>query len=137
MTNFTKNMMIAAGALCLAAGIAGAQTLQVEIPFGFRVAGTALPAGSYRVVADTQKSGTEVLTLTSRDTQRSVLTVPASTGEQPGNSPALTFECSGSACALVQVAPGDGGAYRLSTPSLGKDGNTRIAVIRAALVKNR
>ena len=35
MTNFTKNMTIAAAALVVAAGVAGAQTIKAEVPFGF------------------------------------------------------------------------------------------------------
>ena len=46
MTNLTKNIMIAAAALMVVAGVAGAQTIQAEVPFGFRAAGTVLPAGS-------------------------------------------------------------------------------------------
>ena len=49
MKNLTKNMTIAAAALMVAAGVAGAQTIQAEVPFGFRAAGTVMPAGSYRV----------------------------------------------------------------------------------------
>src|SRR2546422_502319 len=51
MTNFTKNLTLAAAALVVAAGAASAQTiaLKVDIPFAFQVAGKAMPAGAYRV----------------------------------------------------------------------------------------
>jgi hypothetical protein len=138
MTNFTKHMIIAAAALTLAAGVAGAQTIQVEVPFGFRVAGTAMPAGSYRLAGDATKTGSGVFMLTSQNTHRSVLAMSYSHDNQkPGGVPTLTFECSGTACALAQVSPGEGAAYRLHTPGLGKDENTRVAVIRAVLVQNR
>ena len=138
MTNFTKNMMIAAAALTIAAGVAGAQTIQAEVPFGFRVAGSAMPPGSYRVVADSM-SGIHVFTLTSQDTRRSIFTLPYAhdTLKSDGGAPTLTFECSGTDCSLVQVAPGNGEAYQFHKPRLGKDENTRLAVVRAVLVKAR
>jgi hypothetical protein len=54
MKNLTKNMMIAAAALVVAAGAAQAQTIKAEVPFSFRVAGTVLPAGEYRVVTQSR-----------------------------------------------------------------------------------
>ena len=138
MTNFTKNMMIAAAALTIVAGVAGAQTIQVEVPFGFRVAGTAMPAGNYSVVADSTRTGSGVFRLTGQDTHRSVLAMPYAHDDlKPGGIPTLKFECSASTCALTQVAPGDGENYRLFNPGLGKDENTRVAVIRAVLVRTR
>jgi hypothetical protein len=137
MKNLTKNMTIAAAALMVAAGVAGAQTMKAEIPFGFRAAGTVLTAGSYRLVGN-NSSGTEMFTLINQDTHRSVLTIPYPPDTQKqGGVPTLTFECSGADCALVQVAPGNGRGYRLQKPSLGKDENTRVAVIRAVLVNAR
>jgi len=44
MRNFTKNMTIVAAALVVAAGVAEAQTINAEVPFGFRAAGTVMPA---------------------------------------------------------------------------------------------
>jgi len=138
MTNFTKNMMIAAAALVVAAGVAGAQTIRAEVPFGFRAAGTVMAAGSYHVDANTSSGGTMVVKLWNADTHRSVLTMPIlhSTGK-PGAAPTLTFECSGTDCTLVQLAPGNGATYRFRRPALGKDENTRVAVIRAVLVNAR
>src|SRR5438477_6111669 len=105
MKNLTKNMMIAAAALVVAAGAAQAQQLKAEIPFSFRAAGTTMPAGEYRVEG-VRIQNTQTFKLTNVDTNRAVLALP-----NAGNNPArtgdatLTFECGGSHCALVQVAP--------------------------------
>jgi hypothetical protein len=139
MTNFTKNMMIAAAALTIAAGVAGAQTIKAEVPFGFRAAGTAMPAGSYVVRAGYQSGGSMAVTLTNEDTHRSMITLPyAHNIRKPGEDPvSLTFECTGTDCTLVQLAPGSGRTYRFWKPNSESDGNTRVAVIRAVLVNAR
>jgi hypothetical protein len=49
----------------------------------------------------------------------------------------LTFECTGTDCTLVQVAPGTGQTYLFRKPKTEKDGETRLAVIRAVLVNAR
>jgi len=137
MTNFTKNLMIAAAALTIAVGVAGAQTMKAEIPFGFRAAGAVMPAGSYLVNADQTAGGLTFFKLTNQDTHRSILAVPYThIGQKPGETPvALTFACSGAHCTLVQAAPGSGESYRFKSPDLGKDRDTRLAVIRAVLMR--
>ena len=137
MKNLTKNMTIAAAALMVAAGVAGAQTIKAEVPFGFRVAGTVMPAGSYRVNANT--GGIAVFQLTNEDTHRSTLTLPyAHNNQKPGDAVAsLTFECAGANCALVRVAPGSGQSYQIWKPKVENGEDTRLAVIRAVLVNAR
>jgi hypothetical protein len=139
MTDFTKNMMIAAAALMVAAGVAGAQTIKAEIPFGFRAAGTVLPAGSYRVSASHSSGGSLAVTLRNEDTNQAVVTIPyAHDVPKSGDAPvSLTFECAGTDCALVQVAPGSGQTYRFWKPKTNKDGEARLAVIRTVLVNAR
>jgi hypothetical protein len=138
MKNLTKNMTIAAAALMVAAGVAGAQTIKADIPFGFRVAGTVMPAGSYWVNSS-NSSGRAIFKLTHEDTHRSVLTVPyANITQGRGEAAAsLTFECSGANCALVRVAPGSGQSYQISKPKMERGEDTHLAVIRAVLVNAR
>ena len=137
MRNLTTNMMIAAAALVVAAGAAQAQQLKAEIPFSFRAAGTLMPAGEYRVEG-IRSQNTVIFKLINVDTNRAVLAV-----SNAGNNPAqtadatLSFECSGAHCVLVQVAPGTGTAYGFARPKPGKDEDTRVALIRAVLIKNR
>jgi len=136
MTNFTRNMIIAAAALLSAVGMAEAQTIKAEVPFGFRAAGTMMPAGSYIWEEGRAAGATAVFKLTNAESRQSIFTIPiAHNTLNPGATPTLTFECSGHDCSLVRVAPGDGSSYRLNTPGLGKDSNyPRLAVIRAVLV---
>jgi hypothetical protein len=138
MKNLTKNMTIAAAALLVAVGAVQAQTIQAEVPFSFRVAGTVLPAGEYRVETTPSHGGAPIFWLVNADAQRSVVTMtyPAISGKLDGD-PKLTFECSGARCSLVQLSSGQGKTYRFSHPSLGREESTRVAVIRAVLVKAR
>ena len=139
MKNLTKNMTIAAAALVVAAGVAGAQTIKADIPFGFRVAGTVMPAGSYSVKAVDSQVGIAVFKLTNEDTHGSVVTMPYPPNEQKRGEAiaSLTFQCSGANCTLVRVAPGNGQGYEIPKPKLGKDEDTRLAVIRAVVVNAR
>jgi hypothetical protein len=136
MKNLTKNMMIAAAALMVAAGVAGAQTLKAEIPFGFRAAGTAMTAGSYRLDRN-NSGGTEIFRLINVDTHRSTLAVPyLDSTRKPAGVATLTFECSGTDCTLATVAVGDGRAYGIPRPKKGSE-ETHVAVIRAVLANAR
>ena len=107
MTNFTKNMTIAAAALLVAAGVAGAQTIKAEVPFSFRAAGTVMPAGSYLVTAGHQSGGSHVFRFTQEDSNRTIMALPESHNNlKRGATPiSLTFECTGTDCALAGVAP--------------------------------
>jgi hypothetical protein len=138
MKNLTKNMTIAAAALIVAAGMAQAQTLKAEVPFSFRVGNTAMPAGEYRVEAALTQGGTPVFFLVNPDAHRSVLTMAYVRDSVPASGdPKLTFECAGAHCSLVQMSSGQGETYGFSHPSLGREESTRVAVIRAILVKTR
>ena len=138
MRNLTMKLTIAAAAVMLAAGMAGAQTLKAEIPFGFRAAGTVMTAGSYRLEGNGWNGASSVFHLVNMDTHRSTMTIPIlqNTGKA-GAVPTLTFECNGADCALVAVALTSGETYKIAKPGLGRDENTRIAVIRAVMVNTR
>ena len=75
--------------------------------------------------------------MTNIDVNRTVMTMPfGHIDQKSGDGPvSLTFECAGTDCALVQVAPGTGQTYRIWQPRTEKDGATRLAAIRAVLVK--
>jgi hypothetical protein len=137
MKNLTKNMMIAAAALVLAAGVAQAQIIKAEVPFSFRVGGTVMPAGEYRVESKSSGGG-HVFWVVNADTHRSIATMAYVHNYVPASGdPKLIFECSGANCALVQMASGQGATYGFSHPSLGRDEPTRVAVIRAVMVQTR
>jgi len=136
MRNFTKKMTIAAAAMVVAVGVAGAQTINAEVPFGFRAAGTVMPAGSYQVSATHPGGSNPIFKLTNGETNRSVMTLPSANHIQKSSEPraSLTFECSGTDCALVQVAPGSGQTYEISKTKMGKEG-IHLAVIRAVFAR--
>ena len=137
MKNLTKNMTIAAVALMVAAGAAQAQIIKAEVPFSFRVAGTLLPAGEYRVVTQS-RGGAPIFHLVNVEAHRSIMTMAyPDNSVKPGGDAKLTFECSGAQCALVKMSSDEGKTYGFSHPSLGRDEPTRVAVIRAVLVKTR
>jgi hypothetical protein len=139
MKNLTKNMMIAAAALVVAAGAAQAQSIKAEVPFSFRAVGTVMPAGEYWVTVKNSTGGTPILSVTNRDTHRSIMAMPypASSRVPANHDVSLTFECSGASCALVKVAPGTGHSYQLRSPKFGGNEDTRVAVIRAVLMQGR
>jgi hypothetical protein len=136
MTNLTKNLTIAAAAMMVAAGVAGAATIKAEVPFGFQANGSNMSAGSYTVVAN-RESGSLILKVRNDDTHRSIMTVPYAENIQKSGEPeaSLTFECTGSNCALVKVAAGTGRSFQIWKAKAEKDGDTRVAVIRAVLVR--
>ena len=132
MKNLTKNMTIATAALVVAAGVAQAQTIKVEVPFSFRAAGTVMPAGAYWVNTRALNGGIRVVQLSDADMRHSIVAVPYQADDPKPGSPAasLTFECGGAHCALVQLAVGNGKAYRFHSPKLGRGEDSRVAVIR-------
>ena len=87
MKNLTKNMTIAAAALVVAAGVAQAQTIKVEVPFSFRAGGTVMPAGEYRVNARYSNGGIRVVQLTNTDMRHSTLAMPFQTKAPKPGSP--------------------------------------------------
>ena len=135
MTSFTKNLLIAAAALLATAGMAGAQTIKAEVPFGFRVAGKAMPAGAYTVSASRLGGGSLVFRLSNDDSKHSVMTAPyARSSQKAGATDAwLAFQCSGEQCALAQITPGSGETYQVPQPKMSGEG-TRLAVIHAVLL---
>ena len=84
-------IIIASATLLGLSGTAGAQDLDVMVPFAFHVGGVTLPAGHYEVEKD-MNSGV-VLLRGERGTPGAafVLTLPADGRDPAGNKPALTF----------------------------------------------
>jgi hypothetical protein len=130
MTNFTKNLMVAAAALVVAAGVASAQTLKADIPFAFQVGNKALAAGTYTV--DQPTAGSEVYRVRNEKDGAIVL---ARTRQDPSKdwkaegTPKMAFRCGAARCALVGLWDGTGRpAYTFAAPK-GVDMGTRIAVV--------
>ena len=134
MKNLTTNMIIAAAALMVTAGMATAQTIKAEVPFSFKANGVAMPAGQYQLARLTPVSGSNIIRVSNPDAHRSILASPIVKNDWARHGdPKLTFECSGAACALLSVDAGEGHSYTFANPKHAED--SRIAVIRAMLVR--
>jgi hypothetical protein len=121
MTNFTKNLMLAAAACTIAAGTAAAQTYQAEIPFAFRAGSSSLAPGEYSVSMQGITSG-KLVVVRNLDTRKSIMVQTASmTGERKGPAaPTLRFACWEKRCALDSIwVGGYQGAYKLHPTPLG------------------
>ena len=134
MKNLT-NLIFAAAALVVTAGMAMAQGIKAEVPFAFRAGGKLMPAGEYRVTERQTSGGGPVFTLVNADAHSAVMAMA-----QPGNptakdDPSMTFACSSGNCALIKMTAGKGLVYGFGHPSWGKNEDTRVSVIRAVLVK--
>ena len=129
MTNYLKDLIIAAAALAVSAGAASAQALNADIPFAFEAAGKTLPAGRYKV----DRIATDVYTLTNRSAGYSVF-APAASRHDPqkawklAGQPKLSFACSGERCALIELWNGGPVAYGFRRPK-SLDMGVRIAEV--------
>ena len=138
MTNFTKNIMVAAGVLVMA-GAASAQTVKAEIPFAFQAGNKLMPPGTYEVGILHGVSGNEVFRLYSMDERKSVLAVP-SVRQDPAKEwkadgrPRLAFACGTGHCALTEIWNGSTSsiAYRFRTPKSEETASMRVVVARTA-----
>jgi hypothetical protein len=141
MKNLTTNLMLAAIALAAAPGMASAQQLKAEIPFGFRAQGTLVPAGTYTVTKDDTSSVPKFL-LRSAESGKSILLVNPIQGDpkkawEASGAAVLEFECGDSGCALNRFWSRRGApAYTFSHPKAEKGERTHLAVIRLAVNKN-
>ena len=140
MRNLTTNLMLAALALAAMPGVASAQQLKAEIPFGFRAHGTLVPAGSYTVAKDGTSSVPKFL-LRSVASGNSILLAnaiqvdPKKAWEANGAA-VIEFECGDSGCDLNRLWIRRGSpAYKFSHPSAEKSERTHLAVIRLAVSK--
>ncbi|HYW42436.1 MAG TPA: hypothetical protein VE959_06240 [Bryobacteraceae bacterium] len=133
MTNFTKNLMVAAAALVVTAGAVSAQTLKADIPFAFQVSGKVMPAGTYQVDYSRIQSDRTVL-FRGVDNRYSALAIKTSTADagrqwREDGRARLAFECGTSVCSLTGMWDGTSVfAYGLSHPRTVEMG-TRIAVV--------
>ncbi|HYW42435.1 MAG TPA: hypothetical protein VE959_06235 [Bryobacteraceae bacterium] len=132
MTNFTKNLIVGAAALVVAAGAASAESLKADIPFAFQVGGKTMPAGTY-LVSNIAVSSTGVLRFTDKGGGSAVV-MPRNKHDarkewKLDGSPRLAFECGASGCALIEAWDGTGNpAYGMSRPKT-VDMETHIAVV--------
>ena len=136
MKNFTTKLMIAAAALAVAAGVASAQNMKADIPFAFRVAGTTMAPGSYRVEMN-GAGGT--IHIVQANGKYSVQALPLTRleGGKEGDAK-LVFRCGTGTCSLLQAWSGDGGrAYSFSIPKRERNEETYLSAVRLSVDKGR
>ncbi len=92
-------LSLAAGCVCTSAHAQGAsQAVSVNVPFGFEVGSTHLPAGTYKV----SRSSTDILQLGNRS-QGAMLITYAGQSSKPTTSSKLVFDRYGDHYFLRQV----------------------------------
>ena len=118
----------AAGAVLLSASAFAQSNMTANIPFAFHANKITLPAGSYRVDADTTHGGTLLIVLRSQADQNKAVAFGSPLGSPASNKgPRLVFRCSEGGCDLRQVWTPDAG---YSYPSHTKDhADDRLASI--------
>jgi len=139
MKRFMTKWMLSAAVTVLAAGSASAQILKAEIPFTFQVGDAVMAPGSYLVILS-QNAGERHLVWRNVGTRESALAQyspeDVTKAWKVRGTPLVRFECSGARCALRELWAGfDMPAYRFRSPSLGRPGELRSAVIALSLVK--
>jgi len=125
-----NSLLITATGLALSAAAAyGQTTLTANVPFSFRTASGAQPAGEYRIAPITYDGS--VAKLVNMDTRHAAMTgIGSPNGNPSDKTPQLVFRCgSESGCALVGVKMGDGRAWKYNAPKLKASESERIAVV--------
>jgi hypothetical protein len=106
-----RKNIFAASAILWSSICWGQETLVADIPFQFRTPAGHSPAGHYEIVAGSGATRS-VTTLHNLNTRKAVLTLPGvhlySRKSALANSARLTFRCTASDCALIEIWPGGG-----------------------------
>jgi len=90
MRSLIKAGLLAAAFVLAYTGSASASTMEVKVPFAFKVQGRTMPAGQYRL----SDEGGIVQLRAEKDVHANmfILTTPASGHDPSGDTPVLTFK---------------------------------------------
>jgi hypothetical protein len=112
-------LQCAAGAALLSASAFAQNNMTANIPFAFHANKLTMPAGSYRVDADTNRGGIPVIVLRNQADQTKAMALGSPLGSKADKKgPRLVFRCKEGGCDLRQVwTPESGYGY----PSHAKD----------------
>jgi hypothetical protein len=129
-------MMVAAAAMTVTAGVASAQTMRATVPFEFRAAGTAMPAGAYELRKG-NLGATTTIVVRNADTSKSILLLPQAplTASRNDSEAKLVFACTGGDCSLASLWTGSGRAYAFNTPRAPKYIQAEIRIVTVHLEK--
>lgn len=130
MTTFAS-FVLASAALLVSSGALSAQTVgTADIPFGFRVSGTTLPAGKYTV--HTKMMANSVAQIRSEATRKSILVLAPTSLTAPygrEEKSRLVFNCRADDCALAEIWMGSEGQSVPTAHRRHYAGSERLAMI--------
>jgi hypothetical protein len=125
-TNWIRTLTLSAAALTMVSGLYAQSRLVAEIPFSFRINGTEMPAGQYRVEA--LHSEARVVYLTDGHNRKMVMGINAGYGDT--KEARLIFSCrESSGCTLAQVWDGTGKGLEFPKPKMTSAEKERLAVV--------
>jgi len=124
-TNWIRTLTLSAAALLLGSTAFAQSRESADIPFGFRIGATQMPAGTYQVTTNAE---TRVIEVTNGRETRLVLGYSA--GDYNEKGARLVFSCRESTgCALVEIWSDDGTGVALPKPKLTSAEKERLAAI--------
>jgi hypothetical protein len=125
-TNWIRTLTLSAAALTMGSALYAQSRLVAEIPFSFRVNGSEMPAGEYRVEA--VHGDAKVVYLTDGHSQKMALGINAGYGDT--REARLIFSCRESnGCTLAQIWDGTGSGIQLLKPKMTSAEKERLAVV--------
>jgi hypothetical protein len=125
-TNWIRTLTLSAAALTMGSALYAQSRLVAEVPFSFRVNGTEMPAGKYRVEAI--RGDAKVVHLTDGHNQKMAMGTAAGYGD--AKQARLVFSCrESSGCTLAQVWDGKGSGIELPKPKMTSAEKERLAVV--------
>jgi hypothetical protein len=142
MKNFTLKSLIAVASMTVAAGIASAQALKVEIPFSFRAGETLMAPGTYRVIANSSALHTPAIQIRRQDEGGGIMMLAnardAETQWRTAGVPKVQFNCLDGRCTLARVYDGtsrDAMELRRSRRALQENAGVTVITLAAVRVK--
>jgi len=142
MKNFIKKSLIAAAAMTVAAGIASAQSLKVEIPFSFRAGQTMMAPGTYQLRANSNTLHTAAIQIRRYGHGGGIMML-ANAGDVAkqwvaAGVPKVEFSCIEGRCTLAKVWDGtshDAMEVRPATRDLQENASLSVITLSAIRVK--
>ena len=125
-TNWVRTLTLSAAALTMGSALYAQSNLVAKIPFSFKVNGTELPAGKYRV--DAVRGDAKVVYLTDGHNQKMAMGTAAGYGDS--KQARLIFSCRESnGCTLAQIWDGKGAGIEFAKPKIASAEIEHLAVV--------
>jgi hypothetical protein len=130
----TRIVVIAASALALGTMAFGQNKMTAEIPFAFRTATGALPAGHYEFTRGTANGLEDVVSIRNAATLNATFAGKAvyNSYKKAKDAPVAEFTCVGNSCSLTALRT-SAGSWEYAAPRKGKDHEQKVAVVSVPL----